>query len=172
MIRFDARDCTVTDATPAALQACERALGALPAWRNDVDAPLAWALQDAPGFAMAHLLQAYRLGRAACPAVPRCWRCMPSASASVAIANSPSKPLPRHLSWITSAVVAAAIVSAVVLTAAPPSPDLVEALAVPTKNLRAATPASSLAALGQRAIGATLPPGPKQQGPSVPSGAH
>ena len=61
MTRFDERGCVITGATPAALQAYECALGALLAWRNGVDAPLAWALQDAPGFVMAHLLQAYML---------------------------------------------------------------------------------------------------------------
>lgn len=61
MARFDSRGCAVTGATPAALEACERALAALLAWRSGAETPLAWALQDAPGFVMAHLLQAYML---------------------------------------------------------------------------------------------------------------
>jgi tetratricopeptide (TPR) repeat protein len=57
----DARGCPVTGTTPAALQAYERALAAFLDWRGGTEEALAQALQQAPGFAMAHLLQGYLL---------------------------------------------------------------------------------------------------------------
>jgi tetratricopeptide (TPR) repeat protein len=57
----DARACPVTGATPAALQAYERALVAFLGWRGGTEEALAQALQQAPGFVMAHLLQGYLL---------------------------------------------------------------------------------------------------------------
>jgi tetratricopeptide (TPR) repeat protein len=56
---FDARGCPVSGATPTALKAYEHALAALLAWRSDAEAALARALQEASGFVMAHVLQAY-----------------------------------------------------------------------------------------------------------------
>jgi tetratricopeptide (TPR) repeat protein len=55
---LDARGCSVTGATPAALDAYEAALAAFQSWRNGAEARLAPALQAAPGFVMAHVLQA------------------------------------------------------------------------------------------------------------------
>lgn len=55
----DARGCALTGATPQALVHYERALAALQAWRGGVDEPLARALQLAPGFVMAHAMQAW-----------------------------------------------------------------------------------------------------------------
>ena len=57
----DARGCRVSGATPAALEAWERALAASLAWRKGADGHLALALQEAPGFVMAHVLQAWLL---------------------------------------------------------------------------------------------------------------
>ena len=56
-----AHACPVTGATPAALQAYERALAAFIGWRGGTEEALAQALQQAPGFVMAHLLQGYVL---------------------------------------------------------------------------------------------------------------
>ncbi|AMO22586.1 tetratricopeptide repeat protein [Ramlibacter solisilvae] len=61
MSAADARDCPVTGATPAALLAYERALAAFLGWRSGTEEALAQALQQSPGFVMAHLLQAYLL---------------------------------------------------------------------------------------------------------------
>ena len=56
---FDFRGCEVSGATPVALDAFERALAAFQSWRNGSERYLASALQDAPSFTMAHVLQAY-----------------------------------------------------------------------------------------------------------------
>jgi len=61
MSSIDKRSCKVSGATPAALDAYERALDAVLAWRSGADAQLDLALQEAPGFVMAHALQAYLL---------------------------------------------------------------------------------------------------------------
>jgi tetratricopeptide (TPR) repeat protein len=58
---IDAGGCRVTGATPAALQAYEQALAAFQSWRNGAHAHLAAALQEAPAFVMAHVLQAWLL---------------------------------------------------------------------------------------------------------------
>ena len=57
----DHRGCEVSGAGPAALEDFARALDAFQGWREGVEAPLASALQEAPDFVMAHVLQAYRL---------------------------------------------------------------------------------------------------------------
>jgi FAD/FMN-containing dehydrogenase len=59
--RLDHRGCTVSGAEPAALEAFERALAAYQGWRDGAEAPLALALEEAPRFVMAHVLQAYLL---------------------------------------------------------------------------------------------------------------
>jgi tetratricopeptide (TPR) repeat protein len=59
MSRVDFRTCAISGATPAALEAFERALAAFQSWRSGAEAHLAPALQDAPAFVMAHVLQAY-----------------------------------------------------------------------------------------------------------------
>ena len=59
MNAVDHRGCTVSGSEPAALEAFERALAAYQGWRDGVEAPLALALAQAPGFVMAHVLQAY-----------------------------------------------------------------------------------------------------------------
>ena len=56
-----ARAGPATGATPAALQAYERALASLLGWRGGAVEALASALQQAPGFVMAHVLQGYLL---------------------------------------------------------------------------------------------------------------
>jgi len=58
---LDARGCRVSGATPAALAHFEQAMAAFQAWRGGADLPLARALQEAPGFVMAHALTAYLL---------------------------------------------------------------------------------------------------------------
>lgn len=55
----DFRGCSVTGATPAALEAFERALAAFQSWRSGAEAHVSSAVQDAPAFVMAHVLQAY-----------------------------------------------------------------------------------------------------------------
>lgn len=61
MIAVDARGCAVSGSTPAALAAYEQALARWLTWRSDSAAPLGRALDEAPGFVMAHLLQAHQL---------------------------------------------------------------------------------------------------------------
>jgi tetratricopeptide (TPR) repeat protein len=61
MSRIDFRECQISGATPVALEAFERALAAFQSWRSGAEAHLAPALQEAPGFVMAHVLQAYLL---------------------------------------------------------------------------------------------------------------
>jgi tetratricopeptide (TPR) repeat protein len=61
MSSIDARGCSITGAEPAALQAYERALAAFQCWRSGADMQIALALQEAPTFVMAHVLQAYLL---------------------------------------------------------------------------------------------------------------
>ena len=68
MNRLDRRGCSVSGAEPAALDAFERALAAYQGWHSGAEAPLALALEQAPGFVMAHVLQAYLL---ACSRDPR-----------------------------------------------------------------------------------------------------
>jgi tetratricopeptide (TPR) repeat protein len=58
---LDARGCSVSGASAAALDAFERALAASQSWRSGADAELAPALREAPAFVMAHVLQAYLL---------------------------------------------------------------------------------------------------------------
>jgi len=57
----DARGCTLTGANAEAVAHFEQALAALLAWRGGVDEPLSRALHEAPGFVMAHVLQAWLL---------------------------------------------------------------------------------------------------------------
>lgn len=57
----DARGCALTGATPAALAAYESALASALAWRSGAGTLLEQALAEAPGFVMAHVLQAYTL---------------------------------------------------------------------------------------------------------------
>ena len=61
MSRIDPRGGRISGATPAASLPYERALAAFQSWRSGAGAPLAAALQEAPGFVMAHVLQAYLL---------------------------------------------------------------------------------------------------------------
>ena len=59
--RRDARGCSISGASAAAIDGFERALAASQAWRSGADAALADALREAPGFVMAHVLQAWLL---------------------------------------------------------------------------------------------------------------
>ena len=59
MSGFDLRGCPISGATPAALEAFERALAAFQSWRIGAEKQLAPALHDAPAFVMAHVLRAY-----------------------------------------------------------------------------------------------------------------
>jgi len=61
MSSIDPRGDRITGASPSAEAAYERALAAFQSWRSGVDAELADALQEAPAFVMAHVLQAYML---------------------------------------------------------------------------------------------------------------
>ena len=81
MSGVDARGCTISGATPTALEAYERALAAFQSWRTGADEHLAPALQEAPGFVMAHVLQAYCFFAVAIRSASgwrvRCWRAPP-----------------------------------------------------------------------------------------------
>jgi tetratricopeptide (TPR) repeat protein len=55
----DARGYTVSGASAAALTHFETACAAFQSWRNGADLAVAHALREAPGFTMAHILQAY-----------------------------------------------------------------------------------------------------------------
>jgi tetratricopeptide (TPR) repeat protein len=57
----DARGCRISGANRAALQAYEDAFATFLGWRSGADLPLASALQQAPAFVMAHVLQAWQL---------------------------------------------------------------------------------------------------------------
>ena len=57
--RVDARGCPQSGATATAAAAYERALAAFQGWRVGAEAELAPALQEAPGFVMAHVLEGY-----------------------------------------------------------------------------------------------------------------
>jgi tetratricopeptide (TPR) repeat protein len=61
MSRIDVRGCAISGATPTALESYERALATFLAWQSGVRAPLASALQEAPTFVMAHVLEAYQV---------------------------------------------------------------------------------------------------------------
>lgn len=61
MRRADARGCAVTGASAEGLADFEQALAAGLAWRRGADTHLARALQAAPRFVMAHVLQAWML---------------------------------------------------------------------------------------------------------------
>ena len=61
MSTTDARGCSISGATPAALEAYERALATFQSWRSGTDMHVARALQEAPAFVMAHVLHAYLL---------------------------------------------------------------------------------------------------------------
>ncbi|HEY9067571.1 MAG TPA: tetratricopeptide repeat protein [Burkholderiaceae bacterium] len=55
----DDRGCAISGARPDALRAYERALAAFQGWRGGIDTHLRQALQSAPDFVMAHVMQAY-----------------------------------------------------------------------------------------------------------------
>ena len=57
--RLDHRGCAISGATPAALQAYERALAASQSWHAGAEEHLAEAMTEAPDFVMAHVLAAY-----------------------------------------------------------------------------------------------------------------
>lgn len=59
MSATDFRGCTISGATPTALEAFERAFAAFQSWRRGADTMLLPALDDAPAFVMAHVLRAY-----------------------------------------------------------------------------------------------------------------
>jgi tetratricopeptide (TPR) repeat protein len=59
MTRIDFRACEISGATPVALEGFERALAAFQSWRSGAEGHLMPALQDAPAFVMAYVLQAY-----------------------------------------------------------------------------------------------------------------
>jgi len=61
MSSVDARGYSISGATPTALEAYERALATFQSWRKGTHAQLSPALREAPGFVMAHVLQAYLL---------------------------------------------------------------------------------------------------------------
>lgn len=57
----DKRGCAVSGATPAAVDAYERALAMTQSWQSGAMQPLAMALREAPSFVMAHVLRAWLL---------------------------------------------------------------------------------------------------------------
>ncbi len=61
MSGVDKRGCDISGATPAALEAYERALTAHQSWRTGATGHLDAALHEAPSFVMAHVMQAWLL---------------------------------------------------------------------------------------------------------------
>ena len=61
MSEVDRRGCSISGATPAALEIYERALAAHLSWHSGVKELISVALQEAPTFVMAHVLQAWGL---------------------------------------------------------------------------------------------------------------
>ncbi len=61
MSLVDARECHISGATPAALDAYERALAAFQGWRVGTEVQIELALREAPDFVMAYVLQAWLL---------------------------------------------------------------------------------------------------------------
>ncbi len=74
MSTIDFRSCEISGATPAALTAFERALAAYQSWRSGAERDVAIALQEAPSFVMAHVLDAYLSLCSRDPARVRCAR--------------------------------------------------------------------------------------------------
>jgi tetratricopeptide (TPR) repeat protein len=100
MSTFDARGCTVSGAEPAALATFERAMAAYQGWRSGADVSLALALQQAPGFVMAHVLQAWLL---LCSRDPQSVRAAPPALERAA--RLPANERERmHLAAIAAAI--------------------------------------------------------------------
>ena len=100
MSGIDNRGCSVTGATPTALEAYESALAAHLSWRSGVADPLDAALRDAPAFVMAHALQAWLL---VCSRDPRRVRsARPVLARAAALpANEPER---LHLAAIAAAL--------------------------------------------------------------------
>jgi len=71
---IDFRGCAVSGATPVALAAFERALALSQSWRSGAERDVAIALQEAPSFVMAHVLDAYLSLCSRDPARVRCAR--------------------------------------------------------------------------------------------------
>lgn len=97
----DARGCAVTGADPRALALFERALAAYQAWRGGADELVARAVEQAPGFVMAHVLQAWLLAAGRDP------RRVQRARAPLARAAGAQPLLERerlHLAAITAAL--------------------------------------------------------------------
>jgi hypothetical protein len=61
MSKIDKRGCEISGATPAALDAYERALAKSQSWHSGATQPLRLALREAPAFVMAHVLEAWLL---------------------------------------------------------------------------------------------------------------
>jgi tetratricopeptide (TPR) repeat protein len=98
--RMDERGYAISGATGEAAQAYELALAAFQSWRTGADQQVALALQEAPGFVMAHVLQAYTYLCSREPARVKCAR-----GASAAAARLPANDRERmHLAIISAAV--------------------------------------------------------------------
>jgi tetratricopeptide (TPR) repeat protein len=93
----DARGVPLSGATPTALVSYEHALAAFLSWRSGVEAPLTQALDEAPGFVMAHLLKAYLLVGSRDPRRVRA--AAPLAAAAAALAANDHERL--HLAALT-----------------------------------------------------------------------
>jgi tetratricopeptide (TPR) repeat protein len=74
MANTDYRGYPITGATPAALEAFERAIATFQSWRTGTERQLSSALREAPEFVMAHVLQAYLHLSSRDPAVLRATR--------------------------------------------------------------------------------------------------
>jgi tetratricopeptide (TPR) repeat protein len=98
--RMDERGYAISGATGKAAEAYERALSAYQSWRTGADGQIALALQEAPGFVMAHVLQAYTCLCSREPARIKCAR-----SALAAAARMPANERERlHLGIISAGV--------------------------------------------------------------------
>jgi tetratricopeptide (TPR) repeat protein len=74
MANADYRGCPITGATPAALEAFERAIATFRSWRTGTERELSSALRAAPEFVMAHVFRAYLHLSSRDPAVVRAAR--------------------------------------------------------------------------------------------------
>lgn len=100
MNMVDKRGCSISGAAPAGLEAYERAFAAFQGWRRGAEGHVAEALREAPGFVMAHVLQAWLI---LCSRDPRGIRsARPVLARAVALPTNERERL--HLAAISAAL--------------------------------------------------------------------
>jgi tetratricopeptide (TPR) repeat protein len=98
MSALDFRDCAISGATPAALDAFEEALASFQSWRSGTEEQLSTALRAAPAFVMARVLEAHLLVSSRDPARVRAAR--PVLAEAAALPANPRERL--HLAAIAA----------------------------------------------------------------------